>query len=109
MQLHPGLVTDSCAYELSKAKWGAMEPSEIATHSIQLCRDSLLNSLSPGGVGEGDRTGEREGQGRETGRVRGRGTGQMRGRCREGEGLERGTGQKDRTKEVRIGCRCEDQ
>ena len=59
MQLHPGLVTDSCAYELSKAKWGAMEPSEIATHSIHFCKDYLLTSLSPGGGGgEGDRTGE---------------------------------------------------
>ncbi len=64
MQLHPGLVTDSCAYELSKAKWGAMEPSEIATHSIHFCRDYLLTSLSPGGGGGGgevNRTGEGEG------------------------------------------------
>lgn len=48
VQLHPGLVTDSCAYELSKGKWGAMEPSDIATHGIQFCMDSLLNaSYSP--------------------------------------------------------------
>jgi len=33
---------DSCSYELSKAKWGAMEPSDIATLSLQFCIDSLL-------------------------------------------------------------------
>ena len=60
MQLHPGLVTDSCAFELSKAKWGAMEPSDIATHSIQFCMDSLL---SPDTGTEGaEKPGERGGR-----------------------------------------------
>ncbi len=74
VQLHPGLVTDSCAYERSKAKWGAMEPSEIATHSIHFCKDYLLTSLSPAG-GEGDRTGE---GGREGGREGRKGEREMR-------------------------------
>lgn len=57
MQLHPGLVTDSCAYELSKAKWGAMDPSDIATHGIQMCMDSLLTPSSPE-AGREDQLGE---------------------------------------------------
>ena len=39
VQLHPGLITDGGNYELSKSKWGAMEPDDIATLSLQLCLD----------------------------------------------------------------------
>jgi hypothetical protein len=42
VQLHPGLITGGEKYELSKAKWGAMEPSDIATLSLQLCMDTSL-------------------------------------------------------------------
>lgn len=37
---------DSSSYELSKAKWGAMEPSDIATLSLQFCVDNLLTPNS---------------------------------------------------------------
>lgn len=42
VQLHPSLVTDSFGYELSKAKWGSMEPHDIATLSLQLCLDTSV-------------------------------------------------------------------
>lgn len=61
VQLHPGLVTDSCTFELSKAKWGAMDPSDIATHSIQLCVDSLLTPSSPEEA-TGEQAGEQPGE-----------------------------------------------
>ena len=42
VQLHPGLITGGEKVELSKAKWGAMEPLDIATLSYQLCMDTSL-------------------------------------------------------------------